>query len=290
MNEFKYYDIPSPFPTLARGLFTQDIKDASGDIKHRIVARGYDKFFNIGEVPWTNWASLESHTAPPYTLTLKSNGCIIFIAALTPTKLLVTSKHSLGPSPAATGESHAQVGERWLRTHLAASGKTEEELARTLWEKNWTAGRRALRPPLRVLPIVISPAVSFDHTIPHHRAIPSFVAQPGFVLEEVRDVLRLLTDIGTLVFSLLVNVLKFFQGLDHVEVVPEVDHDVLGSGVQQIVEHSQGLRRILVGNGGVQPKQSTGRTLKTCRQFFPLVVQPLVQHLHDLHEAVPARR
>ncbi|OSD02575.1 hypothetical protein PYCCODRAFT_1389718 [Trametes coccinea BRFM310] len=139
MNEFKYYDIPSPFPTLARGLFTQDIKDASGHTKHRIVARGYDKFFNIGEVPWTNWASLESHTAPPYTLTLKSNGCIIFIAALTPTKLLVTSKHSLGPSPAATGESHAQVGERWLRTHLAAAGKTEEELARTLWEKNWTA-------------------------------------------------------------------------------------------------------------------------------------------------------
>ncbi|KAI8971308.1 RNA ligase-domain-containing protein [Trametes punicea] len=139
MNEFKYYDIPSPFPTLARGLFTQDVKDASGNVTHRIVARGYDKFFNIGEVPWTNWASLEAHTAPPYTLTLKSNGCIIFIAALTPTKLLVTSKHSLGPSPSASGESHAQVGERWLRTHLAAVGKTEEQLARTLWEKNWTA-------------------------------------------------------------------------------------------------------------------------------------------------------
>lgn len=52
MNEFKYYDIPSPFPTLARGLFTQDIK-IRGQLKHRIVARGYDKFFNIGEVPWT---------------------------------------------------------------------------------------------------------------------------------------------------------------------------------------------------------------------------------------------
>ncbi|KAI0634683.1 RNA ligase-domain-containing protein [Trametes polyzona] len=139
MNEFKYYDIPSPFPTLARGLFTQDIKDASGRVKHRIVARGYDKFFNIGEVPWTTWASLESHTASPYTLTLKSNGCIIFIAALTPTKLLVTSKHSLGPSPSASGQSHAQVGERWLRKHLAAAGKTEEQLARTLWDKNWTA-------------------------------------------------------------------------------------------------------------------------------------------------------
>lgn len=52
MNEFKYYDIPSPFPTLARGLFTQDV-ELDGQVKHRIVARGYDKFFNIGEVPWT---------------------------------------------------------------------------------------------------------------------------------------------------------------------------------------------------------------------------------------------
>jgi tRNA splicing ligase len=48
MNEFKYYDIPSPFPTLARGLFTQ--KNENGE--YRIVVRGYDKFFNIGEVPW----------------------------------------------------------------------------------------------------------------------------------------------------------------------------------------------------------------------------------------------
>ncbi|KAI0674682.1 RNA ligase-domain-containing protein [Trametes maxima] len=139
MNEFKYYDIPSPFPTLARGLFTQDIKDESGNVKHRIVVRGYDKFFNIGEVPWTTWTSLESHTAAPYTLTLKSNGCIIFIAALTPTKLIVTSKHSLGTVPGVASESHAQVGERWLRKHLADCGKTEEDLARTLWDKNWTA-------------------------------------------------------------------------------------------------------------------------------------------------------
>ena len=56
MNEFKYYDIPSPFPTLARGLFTTEhsVDGESGDAKqYRIVARGYDKFFNIGEVPWT---------------------------------------------------------------------------------------------------------------------------------------------------------------------------------------------------------------------------------------------
>lgn len=58
MNEFKYYDVPSPFPTLARGLFTEwyseKEKSKEGDQTgmYRIVARGYDKFFNIGEVPW----------------------------------------------------------------------------------------------------------------------------------------------------------------------------------------------------------------------------------------------
>ena len=72
-------------------------------------------------------------------LTLKSNGCIIFIAALTPTELVVTSKHSLGNKPGAAGESHAQVGQRWLKKHLADVGKTEEQLARVLWDKKWTA-------------------------------------------------------------------------------------------------------------------------------------------------------
>lgn len=54
MSEFRYYDIPSPFPTLARGLFTTEVTSAdSADDRYRIVARGYDKFYNIGEVPWT---------------------------------------------------------------------------------------------------------------------------------------------------------------------------------------------------------------------------------------------
>lgn len=53
MNEFKYYDVPSPFPTLARGLFSTTVEHDE-EIKYQIVARGYDKFFNIGEVPWTN--------------------------------------------------------------------------------------------------------------------------------------------------------------------------------------------------------------------------------------------
>lgn len=55
MNEFKYYDVPSPFPTLARGLFTTELPgEGDAEKRYRIVVRGYDKFFNIGEVPWTN--------------------------------------------------------------------------------------------------------------------------------------------------------------------------------------------------------------------------------------------
>lgn len=84
------------------------------------------------------WKAIERHTVPPYTLTLKSNGCIIFIAPLSAEKLLVTSKHSLGPVAGAE-ESHAQVGERWLMKHLEDAGKTSEQLAERLWQKRWTA-------------------------------------------------------------------------------------------------------------------------------------------------------
>jgi tRNA ligase len=99
----------------------------------------------------TQWPALEAHTAGPYTLSLKSNGCIIFIAALTPDKLLVTSKHSLGPAKVGEGKlSHADAGEAWLRRYLAQNGRTEADLARVLWEKNWTAVAEVRSPcPLR---------------------------------------------------------------------------------------------------------------------------------------------
>ncbi|KAF6743965.1 hypothetical protein DFP72DRAFT_1079263 [Ephemerocybe angulata] len=67
MNEFKYYDIPSPFPTLARGLFTTELgaerreNEGNEDVRHRVVVRGHDKFFNIGQGP-----SRRSRT-PPWT-------------------------------------------------------------------------------------------------------------------------------------------------------------------------------------------------------------------------------
>ena len=36
-------------------------------------------------------------------------------------------------------ETHSQAGHRWLKIDLASKGKTEEQLAAALWEKNWTA-------------------------------------------------------------------------------------------------------------------------------------------------------
>lgn len=50
MREHDYYKPNPPFPTRSRGLFT--VTDEKTE-KHMVVARGYDKFYNIGEVPWT---------------------------------------------------------------------------------------------------------------------------------------------------------------------------------------------------------------------------------------------
>lgn len=44
----------------------------------------------------SQWDTLPDYTQGPYFLTLKTNGCIIFISALTPSQLLITSKHAIG--------------------------------------------------------------------------------------------------------------------------------------------------------------------------------------------------
>lgn len=75
---------------------------------------------------------------PPYYLTVKSNGCIIFMSALTPTEVVVMSKHSLG---AVNGSdvSHAQMGEIWMDRHLKKAGKSRKDFAQWLWSENITA-------------------------------------------------------------------------------------------------------------------------------------------------------
>ncbi|KAI2609335.1 tRNA ligase [Hypoxylon fragiforme] len=121
-------------PTYARGLFTA--KNRRG--QQEIVVRGYDKFFNIDEVQATKWAKIMTNTQGPYELTLKENGCIIFISGLEDGTLLVCSKHSTGDR-SDVEVSHASAGERWVDKQLATIGKTREEFARELRRRNATA-------------------------------------------------------------------------------------------------------------------------------------------------------
>lgn len=120
-------------PTYARGLFTS--KNEKGQAE--IAIRGYDKFFNTEEVNATKWRNIENNTKGPYELSLKENGCIIFISGLYDETLLVCSKHSTGARGDET--SHAIAGERWVDKQLAATGKTRRDLARELRSRNATA-------------------------------------------------------------------------------------------------------------------------------------------------------
>ncbi|KAJ6470423.1 RNA ligase [Mycena sanguinolenta] len=183
MAEHKYYVVPSPFPTLARGVFS--LKQPDG--QYRIVARGYDKFFNIGEVGWTTWAALEAHTTAPYTLSLKSNGCIIFIAALTPDKLLVTSKHAVGPAKGEKKLSHADAGETWLRKYLAQKGQTEADLAAVLWGKNWTAVAELCDDSFEEHVLAYPPEITGLHLHGLNESTKAFKTQPHAVVDAFAD-------------------------------------------------------------------------------------------------------
>lgn len=121
-------------PTYARGLFTTKTRRDGVEI----AVRGYDKFFNVDEVHETKWDNILTRTRGPYELTLKENGCIIFVSGLEDGTLLVCSKHSTGERTD-VAVSHASAGEMRLERQLAAVGKTKEDLARELRRRNVTA-------------------------------------------------------------------------------------------------------------------------------------------------------
>ncbi|KAF7730681.1 hypothetical protein EC973_001630 [Apophysomyces ossiformis] len=133
MQDYLYKQQPRLYPIKARGLFTTENKEG----QHSIVIRGYDKFFNIGEVAWNEWESIEKKTEGPYEIQAKENGCIIFIAAASPEQLIITSKHTI-PASREDKTSHANVGHGWLRRHLASVKKTEQDLASWLYGKGLT--------------------------------------------------------------------------------------------------------------------------------------------------------
>ncbi|KAJ3038602.1 hypothetical protein HDV00_000446, partial [Rhizophlyctis rosea] len=60
--EHMYRKQPSPFPTMARGLF---VHQREGTTDWKIIVRGYDKFFNVGEVEATSWPYLKDHSSGP---------------------------------------------------------------------------------------------------------------------------------------------------------------------------------------------------------------------------------
>ncbi|CAG8072152.1 unnamed protein product [Penicillium salamii] len=124
----------SGLPTYARGLFTSRRRDRTPEI----VTRGYDKFFNVGETRNTEWRNVEQNTRGPYELSVKENGCIIFISALEDDTLLVCSKHSTGVRED-SNLSHAQAGEQWTERHVTSVNRSVKDLARTLRKMNVTA-------------------------------------------------------------------------------------------------------------------------------------------------------
>nr|CAG8469870.1 10126_t:CDS:2 [Entrophospora candida] len=132
MNEWDYKK--GLVPIMARGLFTRKTEEE----KYEIVIRGYNKFFNIDETEDTKWENIESNTESPYELTIKENGCIIFIGGLPGGYLLTTSKHSLGIKQEGVSV-HAIKGKEWVEKHLAKAGKSQTDLATFLYENKLTA-------------------------------------------------------------------------------------------------------------------------------------------------------
>lgn len=169
-------------PTYARGLFTY--KNMDGNFE--IAVRGYDKFFNHGEVRKTEWQNVERDTRGPYELSVKENGCIIFISGLDDDTLLVCSKHSTG----ARGDvelSHACAGERWVERHIATVGKRKEDLARTLRSMNATLVAELCDDDFEehVLAYTGDQAGLYVHGI--NLNLPEFATYPGHLVDKFAE-------------------------------------------------------------------------------------------------------
>ncbi|RCK66036.1 tRNA ligase [Candida viswanathii] len=114
-------------PIQARGLFTTN--------NDTIVVRGYDKFFNVEEKPFTKEEEILKSTKGPYDVTLKENGCIIFISGLHTGDIIVCSKHSTGDRDEGS-RNHAREGEMHLLKQLGEA--RVRELAKYLYDNNLT--------------------------------------------------------------------------------------------------------------------------------------------------------
>ncbi|KAG0668035.1 hypothetical protein C6P45_005125 [Maudiozyma exigua] len=132
-NEWDYGKNNITLPINARGLFISNDEE-----NPRIVARGYDKFFNINETQATSWKSLEEETVGPYEVTVKSNGCIIFISALEDGTIVVCSKHSTGARDD-VDRNHAIAGQDFLMKQFEERSIDPKVFAKELYNRNLTA-------------------------------------------------------------------------------------------------------------------------------------------------------
>ncbi|KAI4611057.1 uncharacterized protein J4E87_010661 [Alternaria ethzedia] len=179
MNEWDYKK--ANLPTYARGLFTYKNRDGN----YEIATRGYDKFFNHGEVPKTQWKNVEQHTQGPYELSVKENGCIIFISGLDDGTLLVCSKHSTGPR----GEelSHACAGEKWVERHVATVGKRKDDLARTLRSMNATLVAELCDDDFEEHVLAYTPEQAGLYVHGINLNLPEFATYPGHLVDKFAE-------------------------------------------------------------------------------------------------------
>lgn len=172
------WDYKKPnLPTYARGLFT-----TTNHKGPEIVVRGYDKFFNHGEVSTTQWRNIENNTRGPYELSVKENGCIIFISALKDGTLIVCSKHSTGARDD-TDLSHAQAGEKWVDRHLASVGKTRRDLALKLRQMNATAVAELCDDDFEEHVLAYTPDTAGLYLHGINLNLPEFVTYPGHLVD-----------------------------------------------------------------------------------------------------------
>lgn len=131
-NEWDYGREDTTLPINARGLFLDE-----SCTPPRIAIRGYDKFFNVGENRFTTKEHLAATTTGPYEVTMKENGCIVFVLGLEDGTLVVCSKHSTGERVDA--KNHALEGQNYLKAQLARVNKQPRDLALELYNANLTA-------------------------------------------------------------------------------------------------------------------------------------------------------
>ena len=180
MNDWDYKK--ANLPTHARGLFTY--QTLAGNVE--IAVRGYDKFFNHGEIRKTEWKNVERDTRGPYELSVKENGCIIFISGLDDGSLLVCSKHSTG----ARGDvalSHACAGEKWVERHIATVGKTKEQLARALRAMNATLVAELCDDEFEEHVLAYAPEQAGLYVHGLNLNLPDFATYPGHLVDKFAD-------------------------------------------------------------------------------------------------------